>query len=296
MNTMQLECFMAVAEYLNFSRAAETVKLTQPAVSHQISSLEEELNTKLFIRTSKNVKLTPAGAKFINDAINILKIVHNARTKLCDQNAQELLSLNIGCHNQMELSLLPSALKCLIKEYPSLHPSIKLLPFLSMANLLKEESIQIMFGYKEPQQEKPIAHYQELLKCPIVCICSENHPFASHSVLSEKDLKGNIILCRPHRMPPAIFHLQNKISSSCKLSEIYTADEYESIITLVKSDIGFSFLPDLPFARLSGLKYIPLETPYLLSFGVYYNTLKGNPILKRFIQILKEKISSQIEH
>ena len=52
MNTVQLECFLAVAQYLNFSKAAESVSITQPAVSHQIGSLEDELGVKLFVRTS----------------------------------------------------------------------------------------------------------------------------------------------------------------------------------------------------------------------------------------------------
>lgn len=57
MNTVQLECFIEVSECLNFSRAAENLKMTQPAVSHQINSLEAELGTKLFNRTSKSVDL-----------------------------------------------------------------------------------------------------------------------------------------------------------------------------------------------------------------------------------------------
>ena len=55
MNTIQLECFLAVGRHLNFSKAAEEIKITQPAVSHQIRSLEEELGVKLFLRTSKSV-------------------------------------------------------------------------------------------------------------------------------------------------------------------------------------------------------------------------------------------------
>ena len=58
MNTIQLECFLSVAEHLNFSRASEELKITQPAVSHQIRSLEEELDVRLFRRTSKSVSLT----------------------------------------------------------------------------------------------------------------------------------------------------------------------------------------------------------------------------------------------
>ena len=80
MNTVQLECFLAVAEYLNFSRAAESLKITQPAVSHQITSLEDELGARLFIRTSKNVTLTEAGFMFMEDASSIIKIASSAKT------------------------------------------------------------------------------------------------------------------------------------------------------------------------------------------------------------------------
>lgn len=52
---------MAVSNFLNFSRAAEQLRITQPAVSHQINTLEDELGVKLFYRTSKRVRLTQAG-------------------------------------------------------------------------------------------------------------------------------------------------------------------------------------------------------------------------------------------
>ena len=61
MNTTQLECFMAVANFLNFSRAAQQLRITQPAVSHQINTLEDELGVKLFYRTSKRVCLPRRG-------------------------------------------------------------------------------------------------------------------------------------------------------------------------------------------------------------------------------------------
>ena len=72
MNTTQLECFLAVAETLNFSKAAEMVNISQPAVSHQISSLEAELGVRLFLRTNKSVQLTKEGLIFIGDAETIV--------------------------------------------------------------------------------------------------------------------------------------------------------------------------------------------------------------------------------
>ena len=82
MNTIQLECFIAVAEHLNFSRASQALKITQPAVSHQIQSLEEELEVKLFRRTSKSVSLTQEGLQFLPDAELILKTAFSAKERL----------------------------------------------------------------------------------------------------------------------------------------------------------------------------------------------------------------------
>ena len=76
---------MAVAQYLNFSKAAESVSITQPAVSHQIGSLEDELGVKLFVRTSKSVSLTREGIMFISDAEQILKIAGSAKFRLSEK-------------------------------------------------------------------------------------------------------------------------------------------------------------------------------------------------------------------
>lgn len=65
MNTTQLRCFLSVAEYLSFARAAEQLNMTQPAISHQISSLEKELDVQLFVRTTRSVTLTEEGSTLL---------------------------------------------------------------------------------------------------------------------------------------------------------------------------------------------------------------------------------------
>ena len=66
MNSQQLQCFLCVADKLNFTKASEELYLSTPTVTHHIKNLEEELNTLLFIRTSRMVKLTEAGTMFYN--------------------------------------------------------------------------------------------------------------------------------------------------------------------------------------------------------------------------------------
>ena len=106
MNTVQLECFVTVAEHLNFSKASKVLKITQPAVSHQIHNLEEELEVKLFHRTSRNVTLTQEGLLFLADAHLILKTASSAKERL--GRNERLISFELGCHNHMELNLLPT--------------------------------------------------------------------------------------------------------------------------------------------------------------------------------------------
>lgn len=133
MNTIQLQCFVAVAEHLNFSRASEDLKMTQPAVSHQIRSLEDELEVKLFNRTSKSVTLTQEGILFLTDAQLILKTALSAKERL--GRHEHFIPFDIGCHNQLELNLLPPVLRRLSADFPLLRPSIRLVPFPSLLGL-----------------------------------------------------------------------------------------------------------------------------------------------------------------
>lgn len=79
MNTQQLECFATLAKTLNYARTAEQLSMTQPAVSRQIKSLENELGVQLFQRTTRSVTLTQIGWQFLPDARQILEIYYHSK-------------------------------------------------------------------------------------------------------------------------------------------------------------------------------------------------------------------------
>lgn len=188
MNTTQLECFLAVANFLNFSRAAEQLRITQPAVSHQISSLEDELGTKLFFRTSKSVRLTQAGHLFTQYANEILKLsgLSRARLKECQETLPQ--RFGIGCRNLIELRLLRPVLAQLGQQQPRLLPVLRLLPYASLENLLAEDDVQVLLSLQESAPSKAV--YQELARCPLVCICTPDHPLAAYDQLTIEQVKN----------------------------------------------------------------------------------------------------------
>lgn len=103
MNTMQIACFLAVAETLNFARAAEQLHVTQPAVTQQIRSLEAELNLQLFRRTTRIVELTQDGFMFLGDAKAMLEIFERAKQRAVRSIPDTRESFVIGCHSNSDI-------------------------------------------------------------------------------------------------------------------------------------------------------------------------------------------------
>lgn len=287
MNTFQLACFLSVAKNLNFSRTAQELNISQPAVSHQINMLEKELNVKLFHRTSKSVALTQEGMQFLPDADDMLHIAMSARERLSSR--EQAISLGIGCRNQTEIRLIPEILRDLKKEYPLLCPMIHMVPFESLANLLENGRLQVMFGIRDAYPN-PYFCYKEIFTCHMACICAPDHPFASLSSITSDQLEGEIVLCIPHKIDEAIFRMQRQAGDRTKPSKRYFGDGYESTLALVKAGIGYTIFPDLGDVMDPELCCIPILDFPKISMGVYYLQQSETPLIRRFCQLLKSRV------
>lgn len=286
MNTVQLECFIAVAEHLSFSKASRSLKITQPAVSHQIQTLEEELEVKLFNRTNKSVSLTQEGILFLSDARLILKTALSAKERLGMR--EHFVPFDLGCHNHMELNLLPPILKQLSQEFPLLRPTIHLVPFPSLLSLAESNQIHAVLGTKDDQTSS--LWFKELCTVPIACVCSPNHPLAQHKALTKKQLAGNYIACSPRQIPDSVFAVQSSILADLPPRQRFLAENIEGAFALVKAEMGYTLYPDILPAREPGLCYIPITDLPKISFGVYCQYQRNLPVLKRFLALISQHL------
>lgn len=286
MNTTQLECFMTVANFLNFSRAAEHLRITQPAVSHQINALEDELGVKLFHRTSKSVRLTQEGFQFTQYAGEILKLSNLSKARM-KEASQAPARLVIGCRSSGELRMLRPALRRLRTEQPELLPVLRLVPFDSLENLLEEGELDLIFSFRESAPQR--ARYRELVRCPVACMCALDHPLAEREQVTLEELRqaGRIAVCRPPICPQVLFTQQSRALGDRATDQILFCDHQETAEILVESGYAFAVAADIPSARLPGLRYIPIPECRPLPFGAVYRP-EAPPALKRLVELLRE--------
>mgnify|MGYP002638326315 FL=1 len=286
MNTVQLECFIEVSQTLNFSRAAQNLKMTQPAVSHQINSLEAELGTKLFNRTSKSVELTRNGIRFIGPANDALKILGTAKARISEKLETEVLPLGIVCRNIQMSTVLPPLLSAVAKELPACRPSVKISPFMPVYSVTENETADVIFSYKTEAPAQGRIVFRELMKCPICLICAENSELAQHDQITQAQLKGHsLALVSRQRSIDEIFRVTSAAAAQLHQNQIYLCETLDCALVLAEAGLCGCVAPRLGTQKGGGLKYIPITDAPPVSFGIYYSTLKANPVLKKFVEI-----------
>lgn len=292
MNTFQLTCFLTVAETLSFAKAARQLNITQPAVTHQIQSLEEELNAQLFKRTTRSVEITQEGLIFLNDAKNVLNIITLAKKRFEEPAADERQFFSIGCHSHNELHLLPEILRQMSDSCPMLHPVFQVVPFQHLYQLLDEEAIDVIIAFQENGVKRTDCIYKELTQVNLLAVLSPTHPLAQMPELTPRDLeKESLILREPQRCPDVLNTVQHEFTIGKNISNLFMCNSADACNILVKAGFGITILPNLPVPKDPELIYIPIRGAAPLSYGAYYKTTTGKPLLKLFLQLCKEYFS-----
>ena len=296
MNTFQLTCFLTAAETLSFVKAAKQLNVTQPAITHQIRSLEEELNTQLFKRTTRSVEITQEGLIFLNDAKNVLNIITLAKKRFEEPVVDERQFFSIGCHSHNELRLLPEILRQMADSCPMLNPVFQVVPFQHLYQLLAEEAVDVIIAFQEKGQKKIDGIYKELAQIRIAGILPATHPLAEKELLDEDDLQTQrLLLLDPQRCPDSLNMVQHELATGRAVSDLLMCGSADASITLAKAGFGIAVQPDFPALRDPVLAYIPINGAEPLSYGAYYKSVTGKPLLKLFLQLCRDSFPVQPE-
>lgn len=289
MNIFQLQCFLTVANTLSFAKAAEQLNVSQPTITHQIKTLENELNVKLFRRSTRFVEITAEGKSFFGDARSIVSISERAKQKFSTEDNQPITILSIGCSSYVESGLLSEILYKLSLETPRFHPRLIVAPQERLLHFLETEQVDIIFNFRPKEEWASSIKYRELSLCSIACVCRYDHTLANKDRISLPELSEEpLIFCDPTSITEDVHKSQLRMAEQHTAKNIHFTPSIDNAIALTTAGIGISFLPDILSTDTSKLAMIPLEDSAVLSYGIFYKSFPGDSLLKRFIHLTRE--------
>lgn len=289
MNTFQLECFLAVSGSLSFAKAADQLNVSQPTITNQIRSLEEELGVKLFHRSTRLVEITSEGESFIPDAKSMVAIEKQAKMRFQVSSEKTVKTMTIGCGSYVQLAILSEALNQLRTEIPNLHPRLLVAPYEQLFQQLNSERVDVIFGVYDQSAFKSNAKYRELLQSNIVCICRNDHELGNMDSIGLKELeKEPLIFCDPMSLEPEMAKLQFSLAEGRDPAEIHFCSSSTASYVLARSGFGIALLPELLIPNDPEITKIRLEDAPLLPFGLYYKPSYNDTLVKRFISLARE--------
>lgn len=193
MELRHLRYFVAVAETLSFTKAAEREMVAQPSLSQQIRELETELEVELFVRSTRRTELSAVGRELLSEARAILRRVDRFQESASRRKRGELGELRIGCISALANARLASLLRAFREANPNLSVGLEVFPSLIQAQALRAGTIDAGF-LTLSEDELAGLNSREVYSGPLSMAVPEGHPLSTKDRLEWGDLKGEPLI------------------------------------------------------------------------------------------------------
>jgi LysR family cyn operon transcriptional activator len=260
MELRHLRYFVALAEYLSFTKAADRVHVTQSTLSHQIRQLEEELGQTLFDRIGRRVVTTEAGELFLAFAQRALKEVDLGIAMLKPGGSGLTGEVRIGATHTFNIGLIPECVAQFLARHPTVRVRIDELPADQIIAKLHAGELDMGIAYK------PIGPtdlwFEPLYNEEMVLVVSDKHPLAGRKRIRMVELHQQRLVLLP-----------DYFSTRMLLEECFKASGAEPIVVaemstiapmlglVLRTEIGAIAAVNAVPAAMTGLQMIPIESP-----------------------------------
>jgi len=294
MDFQQLRCFLAVAEYLNFTQAAKQLYLGQPALSRQVAELEKELGVQLFFRNNRTVKLTDAGSVLYKYSSPIL----TKSTEAIEMTRQAALgftgSLKIG-YLGIDDEFLPRVIGSYHKRYPNSVVTINRFTWHDLNKALATNEVDISFTFSAGLERLSGIECHTISRQPLMIVLPSQHPLADQPDIPLSSLADeSFILTRQDTSP-----LASAISMSLCLKHgfspniVYHSPLVEIVVMLVEAGLGVSILSrHANLCKRSTLRCFPIDDDEAyINMVVAWKKNNTNSSLPFFIEEIRKAYS-----
>ncbi|MFO1314246.1 MAG: LysR family transcriptional regulator [Burkholderiales bacterium] len=291
----RLQVFHAVAKHLSFTKAAEALCMTQPAVTSQIRQLEEHFNTRLFDRGHGRISLTPAGSLALEYVERILDVSAELDSRVQEMSGQLGGPLLVGASTTIADYLLPPVLGAYKARYPAVVPRLFVANSESVQSRVAERSLDV--GFIEGDSHLPMLATDVCCEDELQVTCAPFHPLAKLKSATPESLTryANISREPGSGTREVIDHyLQTAGVSPDALQRVMELGSPEALKGLVATGLGFAIMSRATVAneiRLGQLVQIPLAPRLIRSMSVVYPKERiHSQLVSGFVQFAKQNL------
>ena len=272
----RLQVFYTVAKQLSFTKAAETLFMTQPAVTFQVKQLEEQFNTRLFDRNHGRISLTPAGELVFDYAERILKLSRELDTRMAEMSGEIAGPLLIGASLTNGEFILPQVIGEFQRRHPRVGMHLTVGNSETIVNRVADHSLDL--GFIESPFHLPNLETQTICEDELVVICAPGSELSRNRRLTPAQLVGKPYVSREVGSGTREFadrHFRQHGVSPDELNVVMELGSTVAIKSVVETGLGFSIVSRATIPkelRLGMLVAIPLEPRLIRILSLVYPT------------------------
>jgi DNA-binding transcriptional LysR family regulator len=293
MELRHLRYFVAVAEELNFTKAAEKLRLAQPSLTRQIHNLEEELGVRLLNRSKSRVSLTDEGRSFYIDAQRLVAQSLESVRAVQRLSRGETGQLNLGYLSKFNFDLLPGTLAEFSRTRPEIAVNLFDMSPAEQLRALDARKIDLGFvGVRPPTHHKNVAMlaWERIGQHDLVVVLPDKHAFAKNSKIRMEDLKPVFFVTMSETTHPGSHAWLNGVCQQAGFTPRILQDvELESdLLRFVANGLGVTLARE-QIKRLAhpGVVFRPLAVPIKADYWVAWHQENRSKALHQYVQIVK---------
>lgn len=293
----RLQVFHAVAKQLSFTKAAEVLFMTQPAVTFQIKQLEEHFNTRLFDRGHGRISLTPAGELVLQYAEKILSLSSEMDIRLAEMTGEVGGSLLVGASTTIAEFLLPKIIGEFKSKYPKVRPRLIVANSETIETRVVEHTLDI--GFIESPSHQPNLQTEICCEDELQVICNPKFPLARHKEITPQMLIGHPYVSREPgsgtREFTEVYLRQHGVDVE-QMAPVMEMGSPVALLEVVETGLGFAIASRfsvLKSLRLGDLVSIPLKPRLTRQLSMVYPKEKfRSKLVTTFVEFATEKLKT----
>ncbi len=285
----RLQVFYTVARHLSFTKAAEQLFMTQPAVTFQIKQLEEQFNARLFERSHGKIALTPAGRLVMEYAGRILGLSEEMETRVAELNGTMSGPLLLGASTTIAEFILPRILGEFKVEHPQVHAHLTVGNSETIESRVAEHALDL--GLIESPSHLPALATEVCCEDELVLICQPVHRFVKAAAVKAQDLAGEPFVSR--ELGSGTREFMDQYLRSCgvapeDLNMVMELGSPEAIKGVVETGLGVSIVSHATVVKelkLGSLAAVRLAPRLIRTFSIVQSREKfRSRLLTTFIE------------